>query len=129
MISGTVASPLTMAAHGTASGRRKRPSISTSSGWTRRARRARHIASSDAWWMLMRSISSAEHQPVAHAVARRRITAAAAARSSAVSCFESFRQAAGNPRGSTTAAAVTGPARGPRPASSIPQRSTDTAPA
>ena len=129
MISGTSASPLTMAVHGTSSGSRKRPSISTSSGCTRRARSARHIASSEALWMLMRSISSAEHQPVAQAEARRRITAAAAARSSAASCFESFRQATGNPRGSTTAAAVTGPASGPRPASSIPQRSTATAPA
>ena len=129
MISGTRVSPLTTAVHRTASGRRKRPSISTSSGCTSRARRARHMASSDARWMLMRSISSAQHQPVAQAVACSRMVAAAAARSSAVSCLESFRQATGNRGGSTTAAAVTGPARGPRPASSIPQRSADTRPA
>ena len=60
---------------------------------------------------------------MAQASARARMTRAAASRLAGVSRFESSRMSIGKSGGRITAAAVTGPASGPRPASSIPQSS------
>src|SRR5687768_6126868 len=74
--------------------------------------------------MLYRSISRAEAAPSAKATARSRILAARRTRSGAVSRFESSTPAiARTSGGMTTAQATTGPARGPRPTSSMPAMS------
>ena len=73
--------------------------------------------------MFSRSISETEACPIpisacASISRRTRIRAAA------VSRFESSTPAASQPRSSTTAAANTGPAQGPRPTSSTPHTRT-----
>ena len=97
------------------------PSIRAVTGRSASWSTARRMASPVAWRMFRSAISAtvAKAKPKARAVAR--ISASSAARAAAVSALESFRPT-GIRRGSRiTAAAVTGPAQGPRPASSTPQ--------
>jgi len=70
--------------------------------------------------MLKVSISSGQDQP-ADQCALFMMYLAADSRFAVGSDFESARRPVSNPIGRMTAAAVTGPAKGPRPASSIPQ--------
>src|SRR5690554_943506 len=70
--------------------------------------------------MLISSISAGVACATANASALRRISRASHVRSSSSSCFESFSPRMRRLRSSTTAAATTGPASGPRPASSTP---------
>src|SRR6266571_6113513 len=79
-----------------------------------------------AWSMFTRSIVSASTKPTPMATARERMTTYSDSRSSGVNRFESSTPAIRVPGPSTTAAATTGPASGPRPASSSP--ATDTSP-
>src|SRR3989338_2342949 len=101
------------------------PSTKISSGWIGRSPMARAIASRVACRMLRWSISSAQARPTP-TWAHRRMHSKARSRWRAVSALESSmrtgRRARRDPHpwGSTTAAATTGPAHGPRPASSTP---------
>jgi len=70
--------------------------------------------------MLIWSISSASATPTP-TMAQARIAAASSSRASALSCLESANPLGRPFAGRMTAAATTGPAQGPRPASSIPQ--------
>src|SRR5437868_4496678 len=71
--------------------------------------------------MLSRSISRTEAAPTPIASARARIFAASRARASAESCLESSTpRMTRSSGGMMTAHATTGPARGPRPTSSMP---------
>src|SRR5438874_13090931 len=71
--------------------------------------------------MLTRSISRTEAAPTPTETAISRILVASRSRSGAVNRFESSTpRIARSPGGITTAHATTGPARGPRPTSSIP---------
>ncbi len=126
MISGTVASPLTMALLGMPHAGQNRPSTSTRRGRTARACTARRMARSVALWMFSASISAWDAQPMLQATARALMTAAAAVLSSGSRAFESSRMSRGKSAGRMTAAAVTGPASGPRPASSTPQESSQS---
>ena len=96
------------------------PSTSASSGATASPSQARRIASSVAWRMLSASISATSASAIAHASARSRITTASSSRRGADSSLESRSPAIGRAGSRITAAATTGPASGPRPASSIP---------
>ena len=87
---------------------------------TRMAATARVMAMSEACRILMRDISSIQARPMPQPVASWRISAARRSRSSALSTLESSRPMRSNPSGKMTAAATTGPARQPRPASSAP---------
>src|SRR2546427_1125003 len=102
-----------------------RPAI----GWQRRsARIARRIASAEATRMLSRSISCDEAAPTPNARARARIRTARARRTTGGRILLSRRpRTARQSVGKTTAAATTGPASGPRPASSTPTRSVSSA--
>ena len=82
---------------------------------------ARRIASSVARRMLSRSISSTLASATLQQTAPwRRISRSSRSRSSGCSSFESFRPRIGPFSSRITAAATTGPASGPRPASSTP---------
>src|SRR5205814_2936213 len=82
------------------------------------------MASIEAWKMFSRSISSTVEKATAQAVARSLMRAASTSRRSGVSIFESARPLMRRAGSRMTAAAYTGPASGPRPASSMPQIST-----
>src|SRR5437870_7386714 len=73
--------------------------------------------------MFRRSISSGSTIPRPTARARRRISVASRSRTGAWSTFESATPSRHVPGGSTTAAAMTGPASGPIPTSSTPATS------
>src|SRR6266849_3344329 len=118
------ASPSTMARARKASRGQCRPSIHTSSGGTRNASTARCMASSEAWWMLSRSISSTLAKATAQAIARCLILPARISRRSGGSTLESASPRTWRAGSRITAAAYTGPASGPRPASSTPQTTT-----
>ena len=120
-ISATVASPPTMARIGKASAGQRLPSISTSAGVSDKPATARCIASRVACRMLMASISSTVASAIAQASAFSRISMASRSRRAAESFFESARPTIGRAGSRITAAATTGPASGPRPASSTPQ--------
>lgn len=79
-------------------------------------RMARRVASK----ILRRSISCSVAIPTPTARARATITSKSRVRSDAETCLESFTPARRQREGRMTAAATTGPARGPRPASSRP---------
>ena len=96
------------------------PSTITCSGAHGNASSALRIARKVACRMLSASISAASAQPIPHARLRRRISPASSSRRAAVSTFESARPSIVSRGSSMTAAAVTGPASGPRPASSTP---------
>ena len=122
----TFESPLTTVSNGIGStGLKRLPSTSRNSGAAPSDSTARFMASIVACKMLMRSMVSVSTTATAQLSAASRIAGASAARSSAVSFFESSsrsRMPVGlKKRGKTTAAATTGPASGPRPASSMPQ--------
>src|SRR3569833_938504 len=120
-ITGTVSSPLTMASarHGNSAGQRS-PSTSASSGTVCSASTARFIASMLAHRMLSVSISSPSACATAQASAFSLISISSASRRCSVSSLESARPSMGRAGSSITAAAVTVPASGPRPASSTP---------
>lgn len=71
--------------------------------------------------MLIRSISSGHDQPMPQATAAARICGSSCALRRALSDLESAGVHPIPRAPKTTAAAVTGPASGPRPASSMPQ--------
>jgi hypothetical protein len=71
--------------------------------------------------MFISSISKDEAQPIPQARALEQICCFADSLCAAVNFLESFRISNGKSLGSITAAAQTGPAKGPRPASSMPQ--------
>ncbi len=125
LISPTRASPPMMASNSqlrpsiAAPGHRL-PSTQTRPGATASPRIARRIASSEASRMFKTSISAASTQPMAQALALLRTRAASRSRPADDSCLESRRPAMGRRGSRITAAATTGPARGPRPASSTP---------
>src|SRR4029079_7706742 len=115
------ASPSTMARARQASSGQWVPSIRASCGATLRASTARRMARSEARKMLMASISSTLANATAQATARSRMRPASSSRRSAVSTFESARPFPRRAGSRITAAAYTGPASGPLPASSTPQ--------
>jgi hypothetical protein len=82
---------------------------------------ARRIANMVACRMLMVSISWCEHSAMAQARACSRMMGASSSRRASVSFLESRRPSIGRFGSRMTAAANTGPASGPRPASSTPQ--------
>src|SRR6476659_4308596 len=89
---------------------------------------ARCIASAVATRMLSRSISWEEAAPTPYPSARARIRSASTRRTRAGRILLSRSpRTARHSAGNTTAAATTGPASGPRPASSTPTRSASTA--
>ena len=115
------ASPPTKALCGTGRPRTWSPSTRAWSGGAGRARTARAMARWVARRMLWRSISSTVARQAAQAtpgcVAR---TVKIFSRRAAGTFFESVRPSRAKSAGRMTAAATTGPARGPRPASSTP---------
>src|SRR3990172_2672438 len=78
------------------------------------------MARSEAWRMLIRSISPGSARPTEKESAPEVITRKARSLAPGERALESRMPSGGNPGGSTTAAATTGPASGPRPASSTP---------
>ena len=122
LMAGSVASPPTTACTVTppASRGQRLPSTSTWSGRTPRRSTARRMASRLAARMFSASISAASAQATAQAVARAATASASRARAAAPSVLESASPATGRPGSRITAAATTGPASGPRPASSTP---------
>ena len=119
-MAGTVASPCTTASARTLSTGRRLPSTSTLWGSRRRPSTARRMASRVACRMLRLSISST----LAHAIEQHRalawISSKSCSRRVALSFLESASPLMGCRSSKMTAAANTGPASGPRPASSTP---------
>ena len=115
-----LASPLTSVTpwHGNSLGQAL-PSIKAVSGQNANPSTARRIAKSDASRMLSASISSTLAQPIA-TWACAWIRSNKILRLVAYSILESFNPTGIMPRSKITAAAQTGPAKGPRPASSTP---------
>ncbi len=101
-------------------GGQRLPSTRTKPGCTASRSTARSIARIDAHRMLIASISAASARPSAQASAWSRISAASTSRRRAESFFESASPAIGRAGSRITAAAITAPASGPRPASSTP---------
>ncbi len=104
------------------------PSISARLGCTFNPSTARRIASIVACRMLSESISASEHSAIDHANAFVLIWIASASRRASVSFLESRRPSIGLAGSNITAAAKTGPAKGPRPASSTPQMRSSSEP-
>mmetsp|Transcript_21847 Transcript_21847/g.62421 ORF Transcript_21847/g.62421 Transcript_21847/m.62421 type:complete len:209 (-) Transcript_21847:150-776(-) len=114
------------------SGGRLQPSTSTQSGLTFKACTLLAMAPSAARRMFASSISATEDSAIAHTVRPSNLGSVsslnASSRCAAVICFESKTESSNLltslslcPAGKTAkAAATTGPARGPRPASSVP---------
>ena len=96
------------------------PSTITCAGAQRSASSARRMASIVACRMLIASISQGSDQPIPNAMQRSRILPESSSRTSAHSALESAMPRMGRRRSRITAAATTGPASGPRPASSTP---------
>ena len=119
-MAGTLASPLTIASTGTFNRGGRFPSTTTRVGSTFRPSTARVIVAIVLCRMLMRSISSTSPHATHQASAFSRISRASASRFFAVSFLESANPSIGRAGSRITAAAQTGPARGPRPASSTP---------
>src|SRR5579859_3880292 len=120
----SVASPSTMARAGQPRpGGQALPSMIALLGLTARPATARRMASMEAWKMFSRSISSTVANATDQAVARSLMRSARSSRRSGVSTFESARPLMRRAGLRITAAAWTGPASGPLPASSTPQTS------
>ena len=96
------------------------PSMSNPLGRTFNTLAAWHMALSVACKILMRSISGGQTTPSPQASATAPISAARPSRRVGDNTLESARPGITAPSGKITAAATTGPARQPRPASSIP---------
>src|SRR5579884_769307 len=121
LIAGSMASPSTIARAGQgASSGTCVPSISASCGTGASAASARAMPSRVARKMLCRSMSSTLTSTTLNASARSRMRAASAARRAGPSTFESASPRMRRAGSSITAATTTGPASGPRPASSTP---------
>jgi len=123
MISWIDASPLTTASQRTGSRGVLFPSTNTRSTtkpvrWIRA--NARSIACREAWRIFTSSISFRLAQATPQAVARSFMMRSASSLFFSESRLESLSISIGKSSGRTTAAAQTGPASGPRPASSIP---------
>lgn len=126
MIWGIFVSPFTTASHAMGSEGVQFPSTKTSVTQICDCsirRYARSIARMVACRMLISSISALLDHATAQDIACSLISVSKSRRRRADSCLESRNSAQGKSGGSTTAAAHTGPAIGPRPASSIPQTS------
>jgi len=118
----TFASPSTIARAGSASIGHCEPSNNTSWGETESDSTARRMASRLACRMFRLSISSTLAQATAQASALFLMRIESRSRSRALKTLESAIPGGARRAGSnTTAAAQTGPASGPRPASSTPQ--------
>src|SRR5690554_4285291 len=100
------------------------PSTSTCCGGFCKPSQARRMASMVAPRILSWSISATLALAMHQARARSRISTANASRRAALRRLESFRPSIGLVSSRITAAANTGPARGPRPASSTPAHNT-----
>src|SRR3954468_16895938 len=121
----SLASPSTMAfAVQARPGGHALPSMSACCAGTESPATARRMASIEAWKMLRRSISSTVAKAMDHAIARSFILSAKTSRRSGVSTLESSSPLMRRAGLRITAAAYTGPASGPRPASSTPQTRT-----
>ncbi|MBK9657549.1 MAG: hypothetical protein IPO66_19770 [Rhodanobacteraceae bacterium] len=117
----SLASPLTIACAGSVrSDGILLPSINTCVGRVDKAIAARVMPRMVAWKMLMRSISSTSTTMIDQASACAWISGINASRRLAVSTLESASPAIGRAGSRMTAATTTGPASGPRPASSMP---------
>ena len=115
----TIASPSILPSRKRRSGKRL-PSTCTARGMTARPIMARRMASIVAESMFRASISARSDQATDQHSASLLITASSASRRVAESFLESRRPAIGRSGCRITAAAMTGPANGPRPASSTP---------
>ncbi len=113
-------SPLMMAWAGMLSGGQRLPSIKAWSGCRCSPAIARCMANKVACRMLRRSISSTLAAAMAQLRAWDLISGARASRLFSLRVLESASPAIGCLGSSMTAAAMTGPAHGPRPASSTP---------
>jgi len=114
-------SPLTMYSCSNRNSGRAVPSIRRRPGVTDRCARARRMARPVAQRMFRRSTSFTDAAPIPHVRTRDLICTARTSRRRAVSFLESRSPSIGSASGAnTTAAATTGPARGPRPTSSRP---------
>ena len=114
-------SPATSAVCGTESPRTGSPSTSAWPGFRGRASRARAMARCVARRMLSLSISATSAWPMPQWMSARAVRMAwKCSRFLAVNFFESSRPSSAQSSGKMTAAATTGPASGPRPASSTP---------
>ena len=117
---GTLLSPLTMASAGMVRVGRRLPSTKTRLGNKRKPSTARRIASSVACKMFSASISSTLASPTLQHSALARTSSARRSRVTGPSVLESRSPLIGFCSSRITAAATTGPASGPRPASSTP---------
>ncbi len=114
-------SPLTTASSGTAVPSPNRPSMRMKSGLLESASTAFAIAFKDALWMFISSISSFHTVPTPMARALLHMSMRMDERAFGLKAFESFMpRFNGGGKGRITAAATTGPASGPLPASSTP---------
>ena len=121
-MSAHLASPFTMQRLGMLIPELRLPSISASEGLTDSFSIARFMASSAAFRILISSISSTLANAMPKLTASEQIKSKSLSLFCSLSFFESLRPSISRPRGSMTAAAHTGPASGPRPASSTPHR-------
>jgi len=119
-IAALVPSPRTTASAGWEQGGICRPSASTRSGTGCSRATARAIACKEARRMSVRSISTEEIAQALQVTALARISSYKSRRLAAVSFLLSSRPEGHHVGGRTTAAATTGPAQQPRPASSTP---------
>ena len=120
-IAGSLSSPPMSSSIAQSSRGARLPSIRARSTRSARPVTARSIASRVARRMFSWSISATEALAIDQPAARSRISSASVSRRAADSFFESRRPSIGRSTSRTTAAAYTGPASGPRPASSTPQ--------
>ena len=116
----TLLSPFTIASAKTSSTGSWLPSTSTLLGFNRSPLTARCIAKSVACKMFSVSISSTVASAIEQHKALARIWSNKRSRFKAVSFLESAKPGMGCKSSNMTAAATTGPAKGPRPASSTP---------
>ena len=116
------ASPFTTVRKGRVSWAKRLPSTSRNSGGSAIAATARRMARKLACRMLISSISAAEASPMPKLSAPARMRSADSSRCPAVRAFESAIPSMRLPGVNMTAAATTGPASGPRPASSTPAK-------
>ena len=114
------ASPSTRVSHLQGRAGASLPSTSANSAATASALTARAMARWVAWRILTRSISPTLASPTPTATAISMMRGNSASRVCASSCLESFSPLGMRVRPRITAAATTGPAKGPRPASSTP---------
>ena len=100
--------------------RNRLPSMARNAGAGSSRATASDIPSNEAFRILISSMRAADTASTAQAIASRSMTARNRSRFRSVICFESLSCGSWKSGGRITAAANTGPARQPRPASSHP---------